>query len=397
MKIAVVSAFMFDSSVGGVENHIRFMVQEFKRMGHEVVLFKPTFLEGPDSVIYEEGLEIRTIKIGNSAYKKLEKYIGSWSYFTGFIRKVEYIRGSSLVAQEIAKYAPDFVWQHDFMSSIFATKKLRNQFKIVLTNHTGEFLLLKKLNIFFPLVSKWLLSHYSLIIGPSKELTPKYCSCKAVTIHNGVDISLFKRLSIQERADLREKLIDAKYKDKIIVLCPRRWSPTKGIKYFAMAGSELGAEVDKFLFVFAGNDYEGYPGYVEEVQQEIKKMKVDYVLLGNISVSDMTLWCSVADIVVIPSLYEAVSLSALEAMASGSVVIATNVGGMPELIAESKNGFLIPAKDTVSLAEKIKKVGLDADLRKRVGDAAYVHVLGTYNWPVIAQRTINAIEEVVYS
>ena len=391
------SAFMFDSSVGGVENHIRFMVREFKRMGHEVVLFKPTFSGGSDSVIYEEGLEIRIIKIGDSAYKKLEKYIGFWPYFTGFIRKVEYIRGSSLVAHEIAKYAPDFVWQHDFMSSLFATKKLRNQFKIVLTNHTGEFLLLKKLHILFPLVSKWLLSHYALIIGPSKELTPRYCACKAVTIHNGVDINLFKHLSIQERADLREKIVDAKYKDKIIVLCPRRWSPTKGIKYFAMAGSALGAVAEKFVFVFAGNDYDGYPGYVQEVHQELKKMEVDYILLGNISVSDMTVWCSIADIVVIPSLYEAVSLSALEAMASGTVVIATNVGGMPELIADSKNGFLIPPKDPVSLAEKIKKVGLDADLRKRVGAAAYVHVLDTYNWPAIAQRTLNAIEEVVYS
>ena len=108
------------------------------------------------------------------------------------------------------------------------------------------------------------------------------------------------------------------------------------------------------VVAFAGSDYEGYPLYADEVNEVLKHVQnVQIEKLGNVAVYDMIKYYQMSDLVIIPSLMEAVSLSAVESMACGTPVLSTNVGGMPELINDNIDGFLVNAKSSDEIADKI--------------------------------------------
>ena len=75
------------------------------------------------------------------------------------------------------------------------------------------------------------------------------------------------------------------------------------------------------------------------------------------------------DMFILPSLGEGIANTILEAMACGLAVVATDVGGNPELIQHGCNGLLVPAADPQALADAIVKLADDADLRRAMGQA----------------------------
>ena len=91
------------------------------------------------------------------------------------------------------------------------------------------------------------------------------------------------------------------------------------------------------------------------------------------------------DIFVVPSLWEGQPIAMLEAMASGRSVVATKVGGIPEILIDGKNGLLSEPKDPNSLAKAITKMLEDEKLRVRVG----IEAKGTahnYSMPIYINK-----------
>ena len=362
-------------------------------MGHELLIFKPVWSheETRASATIDE-CNIKFVQLGKKPYEiRRLSSSGSFGYVTGFIDKATYAFRAGLLTQSIADWQPDLVWQHDFSSSWLVTRKLSHNFPVVLTNHTGEYLILRSQPLGKPLLRQ-LLEHYSAVIGPSTELTPDFLRC-AYTVYNGVDTQLFSPVTLTEKQSLKRSLLG--HTDRFVVFCPRRWAPTKGILYLARAIRTLNTRFgeSKFLFVFAGNDYRGFPQYIAEVDAQLRGMN-NVVKLGNLSVEQIASYYRAADLVVIPSLMEAVSLAALEAMASGTPVLATEVGGMPEIIIHGKNGYLVPSRDAGALAETIRHSAEDkayADIAR----AALHMARQQYSWRAIARQT-EAILQSVY-
>lgn len=90
-----------------------------------------------------------------------------------------------------------------------------------------------------------------------------------------------------------------------------------------------------------------------------------------------------ADIFVLASRSEGMPMSVLEAMAAGVPVVATAVGGVPELVVEGETGLLVPPGDGSALAQAIERLLDDADLRRRLGEAGRRRVETTFslrNW-----------------
>ncbi len=79
---------------------------------------------------------------------------------------------------------------------------------------------------------------------------------------------------------------------------------------------------------------------------------------------------SVADVFLLPSAQESFGLAALEAMACGLPVVASCVGGLPEVVEQGVNGFLHPKDDLVGMADSIKRLLTDEPLRRRQADAS---------------------------
>lgn len=392
MKIALISAFLFDNSVGGLENHILFMSREFLALGHELKIFKPVWddeFEVQEARL--EGIDIHYVNLGKRPYNSLSKSGRGLGLLAGFLGKVSYSLKAKALVQAVSDWKPELVWQHDFSSSWEACRRLKKNFPVALTNHTGEYLFLRKLPL-SEAILKRLLRHYAVVIGPSKELTPFFLK-QSHTVHNGVNTDLFIPLQEIERQELRQGLYpDAR---ACIVFCPRRWAPTKGIIYLAKAMQLLGYEnrMSDFYFVFAGSDYWGFPTYIEEVDHILDDTQVRFEKLGNLSVEQMLVYYQTADVVIIPSLMEAVSLSALEAMASGAVVVSSDVGGMPELIEDQVNGFLVPPADFKALANVLKE-SCRGDLSE-VRSKALELVNKDYAWRKIAKKTEAILEGVL--
>ncbi len=92
-----------------------------------------------------------------------------------------------------------------------------------------------------------------------------------------------------------------------------------------------------------------------------------------------------AEMVVMPSDYESFGMVALEAMACGTPVIASDVGGLAYLVRQGHTGYRVPARDPGALAEKIIRLLTDEGLRRRMGQRASCWAQG-YAWPLIADR-----------
>ncbi len=101
-----------------------------------------------------------------------------------------------------------------------------------------------------------------------------------------------------------------------------------------------------------------------------------------------------AEMVIMPSHYESFGMVALEAMAMGTPVIASEVGGLAFLVRDDENGFHVPSRDPEALAERIYCLLTDEPCRERMGRQARYHAL-QYDWEIIVQRMMRVYEEAV--
>ena len=401
-KTVYMISSMFFPSIGGVENHIYFISKNLVKKGFDVKIIHPVLGEKSNIEILD-GIEIHNIGVGNEKDKKkyhnlkLKSNGGKLSFIYGYLRKYMY----NNFAEDIYKYIEadieknnikNFIFhQHDFISSMKLSKKISKKYKIIFTNHTGEYLFLRKIP-FNKIIIKFLTKQFSYIIAPSDELASFNDIRHPNTfkfIPNGVDLDVFKEKDKWEIDKIKIKYnID---KDKISVLCPRRWAPTKGVIYLIKAIALLKkAEMKNVSFIFVGNDYNDYPEYKKEIDDIINFENLhSYInLLGNVKADEMADLINCSDIVVLPSIMEAVSLSALEAMACNKIIIATDVGGFPQIINDGENGFMIPHSNEKELSSKLMYIINNISDFEFIGKNAGVFARNNYSWDSIADETI---------
>jgi glycosyltransferase involved in cell wall biosynthesis len=77
-----------------------------------------------------------------------------------------------------------------------------------------------------------------------------------------------------------------------------------------------------------------------------------------------------ADVFVLPAISEGLPMALLEAMAYGLAIVATEVGGVPDVVSDDSQGLLVPPRDPVALAAALGRIGEDVAMRVRLGAAA---------------------------
>ena len=123
-----------------------------------------------------------------------------------------------------------------------------------------------------------------------------------------------------------------------------------------------------------------------EQQVQAAGLESNFLFLGaRRDVPELLACC---DISVLPSQSEGMPNSVLEAMAAGLAIVATSVGGVPEIIESEVNGLLVPANDPATLSEAILRVLRDDDLRQRLATAGRKTVLARFNFA----RLIGSLE-----
>ena len=118
------------------------------------------------------------------------------------------------------------------------------------------------------------------------------------------------------------------------------------------------------------------------------------VFLGKRGQDTLPYYYSAAEVVVMPSHYESFGMVALEAMACGTPVIASDVGGLGFLVQDGETGFTIPDGEPDTLCEKLTLLLGDVQLRERMGERA-VEVAQSYDWEKIARQIAEVYDDLL--
>ncbi len=116
--------------------------------------------------------------------------------------------------------------------------------------------------------------------------------------------------------------------------------------------------------------------------------------LGKRSQDTLPYYYSSAEAVVVPSHYESFGMVALEAMACGTPVVASQVGGLAFLVQDGVNGYTVPSGDPGALAERLALLINDVDLRRQIGAQAAA-MAKDYGWDLIAARLLSVYQDVL--
>jgi glycosyltransferase involved in cell wall biosynthesis len=184
---------------------------------------------------------------------------------------------------------------------------------------------------------------------------------KLITIHNGVDLDRFK---VNVDADRKKEEFGINSSD-FVVGTISRIEPQKGHKYLIDAASTVRKEFPNVKFLIVGTG-----SLKNKLKKYVKNKGLEKDIIFTDKRKDIPEILSIMDVFALPSLREGFSISLLEAMAAGRVVVATDVGGNLEVIDNGENGFIIPANSPRILAEKIIKILKDQKLRNRIGKNA---------------------------
>ncbi len=184
---------------------------------------------------------------------------------------------------------------------------------------------------------------------------------KSIVIYNGIDINKFKFQDEEKRKEIREKF-NLKESNKVLISVGRLFK-AKGYPYLIEAIKILKEKYPEIVLLILGEGEER-----EKLEKLIRKDNLDkniFLLGRKENVAD---FLNVADVFVLSSLWEGFPNVILEAMACGLPVVATNVGGVEEIIEDNVSGFLVEPKNPSALAKKIEFVlNLNSGKRKEIG------------------------------
>ena len=202
--------------------------------------------------------------------------------------------------------------------------------------------------------------------------------CPSRVIHNGIDTTMFSPKSIDDCL-ARFPSLDGV---EDIVLFSGRMIALKGIPTALKAASVM--RRSSSTFVFAGN---GEVGQWKQMASSLGLPEERCRFIGPVGYDLMPYLYPLASAFVLPSYSESFPLTLLEAMASGTPVIASDVGGVPEMITSGSTGLLVPPRDHHALAEAIGTVLSDHRLARSMCVRARDLVTDEFSASVMAQRT----------
>jgi len=227
---------------------------------------------------------------------------------------------------------------------------------------------------------------------------------KMITIPPGVDTSHFYPIP----ADEAKAVIGVPPQDRL-VLFVGRIEPLKGIETMIRAMAYVHEnrllrdcpDCPHYLAVIGGDPNltnQEMSSEMSRLQRLCRELGIDdlVIFLGKRSQDSLPYYYSAAEIVIVPSHYESFGMVALEAMACGTPVIASQVGGLAFLVQDGVTGYVVPDNDPAALGDRLAQLILNPDLRQKLGEQA-VDYARDYAWENITIRMKALYEELLDS
>jgi len=217
---------------------------------------------------------------------------------------------------------------------------------------------------------------------------PEVDADRVHVVHNGIDTELFRPRT--DPAVLARLGIDT---DLPIVLFVGRITRQKGLPHLLRAARQLTGRA-QLLLCAASPDEPGIAVEVAALVDEAREHRTVVWLDQPLPRDDLVVLLSAATVFGCPSVYEPLGIVNLEAMACGTAVVASAVGGIPEVVLDGATGRLVPydaddpADFEAGLAEAIDALLADPELARSMGEAGRARAEQHFAWPEIARRTV---------
>ena len=368
----------FPPIIGGVETHLSMLLPEFLKKGHKVALLTGS-VEGENDQDNYKGVQIYRTPLFDLNW--LAKR-GLEALDEELIRTFEHF---------IENTEPDIIHVHNM--HYFSVKHAKNledlSFKkgipLILTAHNvWDDILFLKLTREINWAHIIAVSHYikKEIMGVVDD------ESKITVIHHGIDTDIF-------HPDVNPENILNKFpvlRDRTIIFHPARMGMAKGCDVSIKAIRLVKERFPEVLLVLAGtkNIIDWELSQEKEIAYFVDLVKTfdikKHVFIDAYSLQEMPELYSASDVCVYPSsVPEPFGLTMLESLSSGKPIIVTEMGGMPEIILNDINGYVIKVKDYETLASRIEHLLSDNKTRNRLGKTGRQIVTTHYTKQIMTQ------------
>ena len=370
LRVLQVCPIFHERMVSGVGFHVLNVSKMLKDMGHEVQVFSSNISREGTRETLPEFEEVEGVRVRRFNVFKIPKITSG------------YVPSPSII-EALLDWDADVVHAHSYSYFPTYTSALVRLFKgrpLVLTTHQPPTetafkskLLMKVYNRSLGRLSLRKADRIIAVTRLEADFLVKAAGAdpdKITVIPEGVDLGLFKPKTNGLASEN-------------IVLFVGRIAPEKGLMHLIKAIPRVAKVFPSTSVLIVGEDQ----GIQKDLTKTAEKLKVEKIVhfLGPKFGRELVGTYRKARLFVLPSLYETFGLAVLEAMATGLPIVATRVGGIPELVEEGRNGILVNPGEHEALAEAIIKFLSDFELSSRISKMNAMKAK-QYSWKNIAEK-----------
>ena len=348
----------FPPRVGGIESHVYYLAKELARRGNRVEIVTTRTEKASPKVETLDGIKVLRLP-------SFGKHPLGW------------VLSSIYIIPKVLSLARkcDVIHCHTFAFALSGTvANLLARRPLVVTVHESHFLRFAKKKLMRPFLrlplrrASILLSTSKEIDGVTRGLLPR---ARTLPIVNGIDTEMFKAVAPGL----------AKDEGEFVIVCPRRLVEKNGVEYLLRALPLLKGRLKVKVYSVGDGPLRHH------LEALVRQLGVadQVVFMGSVDNARMPSVFASADLVVIPSLVEATSIAALEAMACERVVAASRVGGLPEII-DDLVGVLFESGSPQAIADAVLTMARRSD-RSDLGREARRRVQA--NWSIARMTDIH--------
>lgn len=403
MRILIVSYYILPYAVGGMWRYVKNLKEKLVEWGHHVDIFSLHIngayyhiLENDQKILKKPLHQLATTFINNHCHPELDPKI----------RTMEIERASfEFALAQLPLHQYDIIHTQDIISTRAVFRVKPESIPLVSTLHgcvaTEHFI--HSTHTSSPSIGKGLedspiLQYYikQEYIGATScdcTILPSYWNQhmlhhqfhvplrQMTVIPNGFDVDEFiNRLDNAPNLSLSS--------EKKIIICPARLVQIKGHIYLIQALAKLLQErQDWVCWLYGIGDQR------KKLELEIKKWGLQKQVLLMGATENIYGPLKQADIFVLPSLQDCLPYAVAEAQIAGKAIIASNAGGIPEMIEHRKTGLLCPAGDSDSLLQAFKELLENASLRRKLGESAKTWGMKKWAAKNFVEKTIAIYEQ----
>ena len=357
-------------NMGGPALHVAYLTAGLEKRGYDTTLVAGSLARGEDSMAFvADGLGVEVVRIG-----ELGREISPFRDLMATLR----------LARLIRRERPDILHTHTAKAGTVARAAalLAGSRKPPIIVHTfhghvlrGYFGPLR--SRFFRLLERWLAAGTTALIAVSPQVRDDLVELgvaprdRFVVIRLGIELE--QRVAPEQNGRAESRRYLGIPEGRFAVGWIGRMTAVKRTDDVLVAFKQLRANgVDAVLcLVGDGPDRVGLERRAQELGVARHTLFLGYQ-------EDVAQFYAAFDTLILPSGNEGTPVSAIEALAAGRPVVATRVGGVPDVVRDGQDGFLVEAGATDDLADRLERLARDPELRERMGKEGRARVLPRY-------------------